>query len=321
MKINIPTVNIKNIFNKAWNKHLLKGTLIMKNSFFINSSSLQFIKYAALPILSLSALSATADEYQYDIELDESAPYIFEDDLTKTININLGKQFTQIDSVCLEGIVESGRPNTLTLLETSEPVDNGFSFTVQQTSIKGFPYFPSLPTLEEPTPSLSQLENFEACFVGFPNNFNDGQTSFDLTFTGDNVQVTSLNLVINGELNKTNILTEISTESDAIIESTGGPILFNIEINNEDIDFNSKKFRIWSHITFPNGDIYPVKKSRGLRVQYQETKAIDTHFFVPGWFEAGEYKLTTYVADKLNGERITSSFNFTKLSDTEKTAQ
>lgn len=320
MKINIPTVNIKNIFNKAWNKHLLKGTLIMKNSFFINSSSLQFIKYAALPILSLSALSATADEYQYDIELDESAPYIFEDGLAKTIDINLGKQFTQIDSVCLEGIVESGRPNTLALLETSEPVNDIFSYTYQTEYIQVFPYYAYLGTPEDPVSSFSTLEEFETC-ANMTENFEDGQTSFDLTFTGDNVQVTSLNLVINGELNKTNILTEISTESDAIIESTGGPLLFNIEINNEDIDFNSKKFRIWSHITFPNGDIYPVKKSRGLRVQYQETKAIDTHFFVPGWFEAGEYKLTTYVADKLNGERITSSFNFTKLSDTEETAQ
>ena len=49
---------------------------------------------------------------------------------------------------------------------------------------------------------------------------------------------------------------------------------------------------------------------------------MDTRFFVPDWFNAGEYTLTVYVADTLNGDRVTSSFNFTKAADNEEaTAQ
>lgn len=290
----------------------------MNRSFLTTNSPVKFIKYAVIATLSLSTLCVAADEYNYPIDLDESSPYTFTANLDKTIDINLKKQFTTIESVCLEGIAESGRPGTVVLSEMTVPFENGLSYTLQKAKAFTYRFYISLPG--EPVPPAPRLENFTVCF-DVPDNFNDGIATFDLTFTGDDLVVTSLNLVINGESNNTEISSAIADESSAIIPANGGPLIFNTEVTNLDIDFDSKKFRSWAHITFPNGDIYPVKAPRKLNIQYQETKNIDMKFFVPKWFDTGEYALTVYVADKLNGERVTSSFNFTKLSDAEETEQ
>lgn len=287
----------------------------MKYSFCTKIKSLKFIKYALIPAFSFSAFSAIASEYNYAIELDEAYPYIFEDGIDKVIDVNLYQTFSSIESVCLEGAAESGNPTSMVLSETSEPIENNFSYTLKKIGL--FTY-PITITPGEPTPVIPHLETFDVCF-DIQNNFIDGIATFDLTFEGDDLAVTSLNLTINGVLNNTQILSELST--DDVISANGGALAFSTQITNTDIDFSEKHFRTWSHVTFPNGDTYPVKGPRKLNLQYQETKTMDTRFFVPDWFSAGEYTLTVYAADTLNGDRVTSSFNFTKTTDEEATTE
>lgn len=287
----------------------------MNDSFFTTRSLTKIIKYAMIPVFSLPALGAVASEHTTALELNESSPYLFEDSLTKDIDVNLDKNYLSIESVCLKVIVESGRPNTVGLLETSEPVEDGFSFPIEIVNLQAFTYSVSISDAGE-TSTISELEEFSIC-SNMPNNFVDGQSSFGLTFAGDDVTVTSLDLIINGVLNNTNIESEIASESDSIIEADGEALIFNTEVTNLDVLLNSKIFQTWSVITFPNGDLYPVKGPRDLQLQYQEAKTIAQRFYVPAWFDAGEYKVTTYVADKLSGERVTSSFNFIKLDNSE----
>lgn len=286
----------------------------MTYSFFTEIKPLKFIKYALIPAFSFSAFSATASEYNYAIELDESYPYIFEDGIDKAIDVNLYQTFSSIESVCLEGAAESGNPTSMILSETSEPIGNNFSYVLKK--VKLFAYSITI-TPGEPTPVIPHLETFDVCF-DIQDNFIDGTATFDLVFPGDYLVTTSLNLIINGVLDNTQILSELFT--DGVIPADGGALAFSTQITNTDIDFSEKHFRTWSHVTFPNGDTYPVKGPRRLDLQYQETKTMDTRFFVPDWFDAGEYTLTVYAADTLNGDRVTSSFNFTKTTDNEEAA-
>jgi len=287
----------------------------MTYSFFTEIKPLKFIKCALIPALSFSAFSATASEYNYAIELDEPYPYIFKDGIEKAIDVNLYQTFATIENVCLEGKVESGNPITVENRATSA-VEGGLIFGVGIIDS----LIPEIRLIEDPDnpgeyiPLTSPLENIDICLV-LPNNFTDGIATFNLTFEGDDLTVTSLNLIINGVLDNTQILSELST--DDVLSADGGALAFSTQITNTDIDFSEKHFRTWSHVTFPNGDTYPVKGPRKLNLQYQETKTIDTRFFVPDWFSAGEYTLTVYAADTLSGDRVTSSFNFTKIAEEE----
>lgn len=283
----------------------------MKRGFLTSIKPLNFIKHALIPALSFLSFGAIASEYRYSIELDEPYPYIFEDGIEKAIDVNLNQMFSTIENVCLEGTAESGTPSSMTLSETSEPLENDFSYTLKR--IKLFAYAITI-TPENPTPSIEHLETFDEC-LSIPGNLTDGIATFNLTFSGDDLDVTSLNLIINGVLDNTQILSELST--DGVIPADGGALAFSTQITNVDIDFSEKHFRTWSHVTFPNGDTYPVKGPRRLNLQYQETKTMDTRFFVPDWFDAGEYILTVYAADTLNGDRVTSTFNFTKRATEE----
>ncbi|WP_444937381.1 RbmA family biofilm matrix protein [Microbulbifer sp. JMSA002] len=259
-----------------------------------------------------------ADTISTKIDLGEPFPFRMEDGIKHEVNLDIGYQFDTIKKVCINTKVKNGTADGVSYETKSEPAG---PFT--------FPYFESqalmlfrsieLSTPENPNPVPQLQESINIC--GEENsllakNFLDGEGKFTFTVSGGYIDFWDFELVVEGDVSDTQLAIVLDEPVEFSVPSYGGRVNYDASIRNLDSSQSLVTLEQWSVLTLPNGDNYPIHKSRDVVLNYSEAKDYTRNYLtIPGWFEAGDYELTWYVADPSTGIRVKDSLHFTKSAD------
>ncbi|WP_444921748.1 hypothetical protein ACJJID_05025 [Microbulbifer sp. CnH-101-G] len=270
-----------------------------------------------ITLICASAL-VQADTISTKIDLGAPFPFRMEDGIKHELILDVGYQFDTIKKICINTKVKNGTAGGVSYETKSEPAG---PFTL--------PYFESqalmllksveLPTPENPNPVPQMQESINIC--GGENsllakNFLDGEGKFTFNVSGGYIDFWDFELVVEGDVSDTQLAIVLDEPVEFSVPSYGGRVNYDASIRNLDSSQSLVTLEQWSVLTLPNGDNYPIHKSRDVVLNYSEAKDYTRNYLtIPEWFEAGDYELTWYVTDPSTGVRVKDSLHFTKSAD------
>ncbi|WP_444893469.1 hypothetical protein ACJJIE_02740 [Microbulbifer sp. TRSA001] len=268
-----------------------------------------------ITLICTSAL-AQADTISTKIDLGEPFPFRVEDGIEYEIDLDVGYRFDSIEEVCIKTEVKEGFASAAFYRVGSEPVPG--SESVQLTLGTPMVYFVDAPTPENPDPA-PRMQNISFCEGEnsiSANNFLDGEGKFTFYVSGGYVDFWDFELIIEGDPSDAQLAIVLDESADFSVPSYGGRVNYDASIRNLDSSKSLVTFEQWSVLTLPNGDNYPIHKSRDVVLNYSEAKDYTRNYLnIPAWFEAGDYELIWYITDPSTGVRVKDSLYFTKSAD------
>ncbi|AWF83465.1 hypothetical protein BTJ40_14200 [Microbulbifer sp. A4B17] len=273
----------------------------------------------AIASITLSCASALvqAETISTKIDLGEPYPFIMESGIEYRVELDVGYKFDSIEKICINTEPKNGDATAAGYRFTDElvgPDDIINKFMVMRL----LSYSVDLPTPENPDPA-PQIGDIDFCENGnsvFANNFLDGEGEFKLFVSGGFVEFWDIELVIEGAVSDIQLAIEIDESAEFSVPSYGGRVNYDASIRNLDSTQSLVTFEQWSVLKFPNGDSYPIHKSRDVVLNYSEAKDYTRNYLnIPAWFEVGDYELIWYVTDPSTGNRVKDSLHFTKSAD------
>ncbi|WP_444905085.1 hypothetical protein ACJJIU_10345 [Microbulbifer sp. CnH-101-E] len=268
--------------------------------------------------LFCSSALVQADTISAKIDLGEPYPFRMEDGITHKVNLDIGYHFDAIEKICINTEVKDGDA-----FVAGYGAMNEFAGADEDTihavgKIEFISYSTDTPTLENPNP-VPQIGSIKFCEDEnsiLANNFLDGISELTLYVSGGYVEFWDIELVVEGDVSDIQLAIEIDEPADFSVPSYGGRVNYDASIRNLDSTQSLVTFEQWSVLKFPNGDTYPIHKSRDVVLNYSEEKDYNRNYLnIPEWFDAGDYELTWYVADPSTGVRVKDSLYFTKSAD------
>ncbi|WP_444893470.1 hypothetical protein ACJJIE_02750 [Microbulbifer sp. TRSA001] len=257
-----------------------------------------------------------ADTITTSIDLAEPYPFIMEDRVKYYVDVDIGYRFHSIERVCINAEVKGGNASS-----AHSVVESEFSDPLRRNA-QLYPAFliydDILPTPENPNP-IPQLQDFSICAEGnalLLKNLLDGESEIELGVLAGYVEFWGIELVVEGDVSDIQLAIDIAEPAEFTVPSYGGRVNYDASIRNLDSTQSLVTLEQWSVLKFPNGDNYPIHKSRDVVLNYSETKGYNQNYLnIPAWFEAGDYELTWYVTDPNIGVRVKDSLSFTKSVD------
>ena len=124
--------------------------------------------------------------------------------------IDAGFNFNNIEKVCITAEVNSGTATHAIISVTSEPIEG----SLPNTSMTYLPLQEVIPPTEEnPIPSTKQL-NLNFCDTSvLPSNLLDGESEFNLTINGGDLEFNNLQVSIEGSVGSEHIDSELYSAS------------------------------------------------------------------------------------------------------------
>ncbi|WP_413662476.1 hypothetical protein ACG1BZ_14760 [Microbulbifer sp. CNSA002] len=272
---------------------------------------------------SISAIALTcastlvyADTISTKVDLGEPFPFRMEDGVEYKLNVNVGYQFDTIDKICINAEVDNGTANSVSYSPKNESENPFLAFVPQKWWLYRTIEF---PTPENPNPVSQLQKNINLCSDEngvLANSFLDGEGEFTYTVSDGYIDFWNFELVVEGDISDIQVAVELDEPAEFSVPSYGGRVNYDASIRNLDSERSLVTFEQWSVLKFPNGDKYPIHKSRDVVLNYSEPKDYTRNYLnIPAWFEAGDYELTWYVADPSTGNRVKNSMHFSKSAD------
>ncbi|WP_444921749.1 hypothetical protein ACJJID_05030 [Microbulbifer sp. CnH-101-G] len=258
-----------------------------------------------------------ADTISTKIDLGEPFPFRMGDGVEYEVDLDVGYQFDSIEKICIKTEVKGGDAGAAFYRVESESV-GPFMMPISQAYAQRLLYFIDAPTPENPNP-VRQMTNISFCEGEtsiLAKNFLDGEGKFTFNVSGGYVDFWDFKLVVEGDISNTQLTIVLDEPVEFSVPSYGGRVNYDASIRNLDSSLSLVTLEQWSVLTLPNGDNYPIHKSRDVVLNYSEAKDYTRNYLtIPGWFEAGDYELTWYVTDPSTGVRVKDSLYFTKSAD------
>ncbi|WHI52933.1 hypothetical protein P3339_09280 [Microbulbifer sp. MLAF003] len=288
---------------KKLNKNSSLQRAVLKNSI------------AGFTLICTSTL-AQADTISKKIDLGEPFPFRMENEVEYKINVDVGYQFDTISKICINAEVDNGTATALSYLAKDESADPFLVITPQLLGLyKTF----ELPTSENPNPVPQLQKSINICQGEdsiLAKSFLDGEGGFTYNVSGGYIDFWDIELVVEGDVSDIRLAIEIDEPAEFSVPTYGGRVNYDASIRNLDSTQSLVTLEQWSVLKFPNGDNYPIHKSRDVVLNYSEAKDYTRNYLnIPAWFEAGDYELTWYVTDPNTGVRVKDSLSFTKSAD------
>ncbi|WP_020415190.1 RbmA family biofilm matrix protein [Microbulbifer variabilis] len=266
--------------------------------------------------LICASVSVQADMISAEVDLGEPYPFMMEDGITHEVRLDIGFQFNSIERLCINAEVKGGDADYAVFkVENESP---GYPPLVGQWISVPLYHAIVLPTPENPNP-IKQLQNFNHCMDGnnvLPKNLLDRKGEINFSVSGGYVELWGLKLLVEGDVSDTQLTVALDEPAEFSVPSYGGRVNYDASIRNLDSTQSLVTLEQWSVLKFPNGDNYPIHKSRDVVLNYSEAKDYTRNYLnIPAWFEAGDYELTWYVTDPNTGVRVKDSLSFTKSAD------
>ncbi|WP_444921172.1 hypothetical protein ACJJID_01475 [Microbulbifer sp. CnH-101-G] len=267
-------------------------------------------------ILICASASVQADMISAPVHLSEPYPFMMEDGVTHEVKLDIGFQFNSIERLCIQAEVNGGDADYAGFIVENE--SPGYPPVVSQWISVPLFYPIILPTPENPNP-IRQLQDFNYCMDGnkiLPKNLLDRKGEINFTVSGGYIELSGLRLQVEGDISDTQLTIALDEPAEFSVPSYGGRVNYDASIRNLDSTQSLVALEQWSVLKFPNGDNYPIHKSRDVVLNYSEAKDYTRNYLnIPAWFEAGDYELTWYVTDPSTGVRVKDSLYFTKSAD------
>ncbi|MFA0813762.1 RbmA family biofilm matrix protein [Microbulbifer epialgicus] len=283
-----------------------------------NGSLQRAVLKNSIGVISLICASTLvqADTISKKIDLGEPFPFRMEDGVEYEINVDVGYQFDSINKICINAEVDNGTATAVSYLAKDESADPFLVITPQLMWLyKTF----ELPTPENPNPVPQLQKSINICQgenSTLAKSFLDGEGEFTYNVSGGYIDFWDIELVIEGDVSDIRLAIEIDEPAEFSVPSYGGRVNYDASIRNLDSTQSLVTLEQWSVLKFPNGDNYPIHKSRDVVLNYSEAKDYTRNYLnIPAWFEAGDYELTWYVTDPNTGVRVKDSLSFTKSAD------
>ncbi|MEX2964438.1 hypothetical protein [Microbulbifer sp. TYP-18] len=267
--------------------------------------------------LICASTSVQADTISTKIDLGAPFPFRMEDGVKHEVDLDIGYKFDSIEKVCINAEPKNGDATTAFLEARGEPVDPPL-LSVGIYSIVPIVYSVDAPTPENPNPSpqIGSIIFCDSTNGVLPKNFLDGEGKFTLGVSGGYMEFWDFELVVEGDVSDTQLAILLDEPAQFSVPSYGGRVNYDASIRNLDSTQSLVTLKQWSVLKFPNGDDYPIHKSRDIVLNYAEAKDFTrTYLNIPAWFEAGDYELIWYVTDPSTGTRVKDSLYFTKSAD------
>ncbi|QFT54418.1 hypothetical protein [Microbulbifer sp. THAF38] len=258
-----------------------------------------------------------ADTISTKIDLGEPFPFRMGDGVEYEVDLDIGYQFDSIEKICIKTEVTGGDAGAAFYRVESEPV-KPLTMPISQTYAQRLLYSMDAPTPENPNPvwQMADISFCEGETSILAKNFLDGEGKFTFYVSGGYVDFWDFELVVEGDVSDTQLAIVLDEPVEFSVPSYGGRVNYDASIRNLDSSQSLIILEQWSVLTLPNGDNYPVHKSRDVVLNYSEAKDYTRNYLtIPEWFEAGDYELTWYVADPSTGVRVKDSLHFTKSAD------
>ncbi|WP_445361995.1 hypothetical protein ACJJIL_07280 [Microbulbifer sp. EKSA005] len=274
-------------------------------------------KYIGGVTLICASALVQADTISTKIDLGEPYPFIMESGIDYEVELDIGYKFDSIEKICINTEPKDGDASAAGYGWTSEIVrdDDQIAKGLVLTHLI---YSGDLPAPENPNP-VRQIGDINFCAGGdgfFAKNFLDGEGEFHLFVSDGFVEFWDIELVVEGDISDIQLAIELDEPVEFSVPSYGGRVNYDASIRNLDSTQSLVTFEQWSVLKFPNGDNYPIHKSRDVVLNYSEEKDYTRNYLnIPAWFEAGDYELVWYVADPSTGGRVKDSLRFTKSAD------
>ncbi|AWF83398.1 hypothetical protein BTJ40_07930 [Microbulbifer sp. A4B17] len=259
-----------------------------------------------------------ADTISTKIDLGEPFPFRMEDGIEYEVDLDIGYKFDTIEKVCINTKVKNGEAGAAFYKAESEPA-GPFNFPRFESVAQQLAVGIDAPTPENPNPvpQLQKTINFcgnETSVLA--ENYLDGEGKFKFSVSGGYVDFWDFELVVEGDVSDTQLAIVLDEPTDFSVPSYGGRVNYDAGIRNLDSTQSLVTLEQWSVLKFPNGDSYPIHKSRDVVLNYSEVKDYPRNYLtIPEWFEAGDYELTWYVTNPGTGARVKDSLYFTKSAD------
>ncbi|WP_444908409.1 hypothetical protein ACJJIR_07635 [Microbulbifer sp. SSSA008] len=270
-----------------------------------------------IALICASAL-VQAETISTKIDLGEPFPFRMEDGIRHAVNLDAGYQFDTINEVCISGKVDNGTATSVSYSVQSEP-EGPFTLPIFEVYVQMLVRSVDFPTPENPNPVPQLQKNINFCGDGssiLAKNFLDGEGEFTYHVSGGYVDFWDFELVVEGDVSDIQLAIVLDEPAEFLVPSYGGRVNYDANIRNLDSSKSLVTFEQWSVLTLPNGDNYPIHKSRDVVLNYSEAKDYTRNYLnIPSWFEAGDYELTWYVTDPSTGNRVKDSLYFTKSAD------
>ncbi|WP_444900356.1 hypothetical protein ACJJIX_00130 [Microbulbifer sp. VAAC004] len=235
------------------------------------------------------------------------------------MDLDIGYQFDSIDKICINTEVKDGDAFSVGygVIEESTGVGpDDIISAVYKLELISYSGDVSTPENSNPVPQIASISFCEGETSILAKNFLDGEGKFTFNVSGGYMDFWDFELVVEGDLSDIQLAIELDEPADFSVPSYGGRVNYDASIRNLDSSQSLVTLEQWSVLTLPNGDKYPIHKSRDVVLNYSEAKDYTRNYLtIPEWFEAGDYELTWYVADPSTGIRVKDSLHFTKSAD------
>lgn len=258
-----------------------------------------------------------AETISTKIDLGEPYPFIMEDGVDYEVDLDLGFQFDTIDKICINTEIKDADASSVGYGVIAEAVEPGNIIRgIMHMSLIGYSVSVSTPENPNPPPQIEDVVFCENESSILANNFLDGESELKLRVSGGFVEFWDIEVVVEGDVSDIQLAIELDEPVEFSVPSYGGRVNYDASIRNLDSEKSLVTFEQWSVLKFPNGDYYPIHKSRDVVLNYSESKDYTRNYLnVPAWFEAGDYELIWYVTDPSTGSRVKDSLHFTKSAD------
>ncbi|MFA0813815.1 hypothetical protein [Microbulbifer epialgicus] len=269
--------------------------------------------------ITLICTSGLAQAETISTKIDLGAPYPFrmEDGIEYEIDVDVGYQFDTIEKICINTEVKGADASSVSYEVEAEPTyPFTFPTSLKATQLLSYSVVISTPENPNPEPEVGDISFCEEQNGVLLKNFLDSDGKFTLSVSGGYVEFWDVELVVEGDISDTQLSIVIDEPAEFSVPSYGGRVNYDASIRNLDSTQSLVTLEQWSVLKFPNGDSYPIHKSRDVVLNYSEPKDYTLNYLnIPSWFEAGDYELIWYVTDPSNSTRVKDSLYFTKSAE------
>ncbi|MEX2964087.1 hypothetical protein [Microbulbifer sp. TYP-18] len=269
-----------------------------------------------MTLICASAL-VQADTISTKIDLGGPFPFRMEDGIRHEVDLDIGYKFDSIEEICINAEPKDGDATFAVFGVESEPLDPSI-LTIPLYFAVPIVYSVYAPTPENPNPSpqIGSISFCDGANSPLAKNFLDGEGEFTFKVSGGHMEFWDFELVVEGDVSDTQLAVMLDEPAQFSVPSYGGRVNYDASIRNLDSTQSLVTLKQWSVLKFPNGDAYPIHKSRDIVLNYSEAKDFTrTYLNIPAWFEAGDYELIWYVTDSSAETRVKDSLYFTKSAD------
>lgn len=250
-----------------------------------------------LTAAALFSAPSYADVFTTEASFSQSLPLHFEQGVPAMAHIDFEQRFKSIDRICF----------TVSFAGDLADPGEGLMYGPFRSSRYGWNNIHGYP-----------LESRGTCITPAHNgadSFLDGVQSFGVEMSKGQATMTKLLVQVTGESEDAAPMPTLAVsvgldEGEGVVSAAGGKVNYDVSVENLDFSLSYKDLIRWSVLTLPTGEHYSAIEPSEVQLGSGEVKNYqDSNIDIPGWFPAGQYQLSWYVADPENEE-------YTIMSDT-----